>query len=62
MQSTGRNEQESTRLAREFWQRKNGYHIQMYEYGKYTTEEFIDNMQRMGWDRQTIIDLLDEDD
>ncbi len=58
MRSTGQDQ----RLAREFWQRKNGYHIQMYEYGKYTTEEFITNMQRMGWDRQTIVDLLDEDD
>ena len=55
-------QQTTTRLAREFWQRKNGYHIQMYEYGRYTTEEFLTNMQRMGWNRQTIIDLLNEDD
>lgn len=55
-------QQTPTRLAREFWQRKNGYHIQMYEYGRYTSEEFLTNMQRLGWDRQTIIDLMNEDD
>ena len=53
---------QSHRLAREFWQRKCGYHLQMYEYGRYTEEEFISNMQRMGWSRQTIVDLLNEDD
>ena len=49
---------QSDRLARDFWQRKCGYHIQMFEYGRYTEEEFILNMKRMGWDRRTIKRLL----
>ena len=49
---------QSDRLARDFWQRKCGYDIQMLEYGRYTEQECIRNMQRMGWDRRTIKRLL----
>ena len=49
-------------MTREFWNRKCEYHIQMWEYGRYSTEEFIVNMERMGWDRQKTIELMEQDD
>jgi len=49
-------------ITQEFWNRKCEYHIQMYEYGRYSEEEFITNMERMGWDRKTTINLMEQDD
>ena len=49
-------------MTREFWNRKCEYHIQMFEYGRYSPGEFIVNMERMGWDRQKTIELMEQDD
>tara|TARA_B100000700_G_scaffold285285_1_gene339201 strand:- start:347 stop:544 length:198 start_codon:yes stop_codon:yes gene_type:complete len=49
-------------LAREFWDRKNEYHIQMYEYGRYSPETFIKHMMFLGWDRDELVALMEEDD
>ena len=46
--------------SREFWRRKCNYHVQMFEYGRYSKAEFIKNMMRMGWNKRTIKDLLKE--
>ena len=49
-------------LAREFWEKKCLYHIQMFEYGRYSKEEFIKNMANMGWDKETSLELMAQDD
>ena len=48
-------------ISKEFWQRKCEYHIQMYEYGRYTKAEFLTHMNRMGWDKEIVLELLEEE-
>ena len=48
---------ENTRV---FWEKKCYKHITDFEYGRYTLEEFVKNMTRMGWDEETIQDLVDD--
>ena len=54
--------QNPTELAREFWEKKCLYHIQMFEYGRYSKKEFIKNMANMGWDKETSLELMAQDD
>ena len=48
-------------LAREFWDRKVNYHINMFEYGRYSPETFIKHMEFLGWDRGELVVLMEED-
>ena len=41
-------------LARDFWEKKCLYHIQMFEYGKYSKKDFIRHMVNMGWKESDI--------
>ena len=51
----------SIELARDFWEKKCFYHIQMFEYGKYSKDEFVTNMSRMGWDEIQTLSLMAEE-
>jgi hypothetical protein len=46
--------------TRDFWEKKCFKHITDFEYGRYTLEEFVKNMQRMGWDSKTIYELVED--
>jgi hypothetical protein len=46
--------------TRDFWEKKCFKHITDFEYGRYTLEEFVKNMQRMGWDSETIHELVED--
>ena len=46
--------------TRDFWEKKCFNHITDFEYGRYTLEEFVKNMQRMGWDSKTIYELVED--
>ena len=48
-------------LSRVFWDRKVQYHINMFEYGRYSAETFIRHMEFLGWDRDELIVLMEED-
>ena len=48
-------------LSRIFWERKADYHINMLEYGRYSPETFIKHMEYLGWDRDDLIELMEED-
>ena len=54
-------DQEVLDSTRAFWEAKCNKHNQMYEYGKYSFEEFVTNMSRMGWDPQVVEELVLED-
>ena len=47
--------------SREFWEKKCIYHIQMFEYGRYSKPEFLKHMSNMGWDEDEAISLMAED-
>ena len=48
-------------LSRVFWDRKVQYHINMFEYGRYSPETFIKHMEFLGWDRDELVVLMEED-
>lgn len=48
-------------LARDFWEKKCLYHIQMFEYGRYSKEDFIRHMNGMGWDKKSTLELMSKD-
>ena len=52
---------DATELARDFWKKKCFYHIQMFEYGKYSKDEFVTNMSRMGWSKKQTLSLMAEE-
>ncbi len=43
-----------------FWERKVAKYIQLWEYGQCTKEQFQNNMIRMGYDEDTITNLIEE--
>ena len=45
---------------RDFWDAKVNYYIQMFEYGRDTSEQFITNMVRMGFKVKDIDKALEE--
>ena len=47
--------------ARNFWEQKILKHIQMFEYGKYTEDEFVINMERMGYDEELTRSFIAQD-
>lgn len=49
-------------LARVFWDKKVQYHINMYEYGRYSPETFIKHMEFLGWDRDELEILMEDND
>lgn len=49
-------------LAQVFWDKKVQFHIDMYEYGKYSREAFIRHMVFLGWNKDELEGLMDEDD
>ena len=49
-------------LARTFWDKKVQYHINMFEYGRYSREQFINNMEFLGWERDELEILMEDDD
>ena len=56
----------SIELARDFWEKKCLYHIQMFEYGKYSKDEFVTNMgenfaEVLGWDEKQTLSLMAEE-
>tara|TARA_Y100000758_G_C15707472_1_gene295782 strand:- start:191 stop:373 length:183 start_codon:yes stop_codon:yes gene_type:complete len=46
--------------VREFWNRKVDKTIQMFEYGAYTNEKFLSEMTRLGFDKATIKEAIDD--
>ena len=49
-------------LSRLFWDKKVQYHINMFEYGRYSREQFINNMEFLGWERDELEILMEDDD
>jgi hypothetical protein len=43
----------------DFWSRKVDHHIQMFEYGRDTQEQFIRNMMLMGFEEEDLENLCD---
>ena len=48
--------------SRVFWDMKVEGYIQRFEYGADPRETFVENMARMGYDRNVIDDVLDDDE
>ena len=48
--------------SRVFWDMKVESYIQRFQYGADPREKFIENMVRMGYDRDLIDDVLDNDE
>jgi hypothetical protein len=47
---------------REFWEARVNSYIQRFEYGADGRDTFVGNMMRMGYERDDVEDLLDEED
>ena len=47
--------------VREFWNRKVDKTIQMFEYGAYSDEKFLDEMSRLGFDKANIKEAISDD-
>jgi hypothetical protein len=47
---------------RDFWEARVNSYIQRFEYGADSRDMFIGNMERMGYDRDIVEDLLDEEE
>ncbi len=45
---------------REFWNRKVDKTIQMFEYGAFTQDKFISEMDRLGFKEADILEVIDE--
>ena len=46
--------------VREFWNRKVDKAIQIFEYGAWTEEKFLDEMSRLGYDKAVIREKIYE--
>ena len=51
---------ETPEAQRTFWDAKINYYVQMFEYGRDTSEQFTANMVRMGFEEEDIIEILEE--
>jgi len=47
--------------VREFWNRKVDKTIQMFEYGAWDQEKFLDEMSRLGFDKTNIEEAISDD-
>lgn len=47
--------------VREFWQKKVNKTVQMFEYGAFSQDKFLDEMSRLGFDRTYIQEVLDNE-
>lgn len=45
---------------REFWEKRVNSYIQRYEYGADDRDTLVNNLERMGYDRDMVEDVLDE--
>ena len=45
---------------REFWEKRVNSYIQRYEYGADARDTLVNNLERMGYDRDMVEDVLDE--
>ena len=45
---------------KEFWEKRVNSYIQRYEYGADDRDTFVNNMERMGYDREIVEDVLDD--
>ena len=50
----------SLTTPREFWDRKVDKAIQMFEFGAWTEEKFLDEMSRLGYDKAVIREKIYE--
>jgi|TARA_B100000470_G_scaffold199293_1_gene170303 hypothetical protein len=46
--------------VREFWDRKVDKALQMFEYGAWDQDKFVDEMSRLGFDKNYITETLNE--
>ena len=46
--------------VREFWDRKVDKAFQMFEYGAWDQDKFVDEMSRLGFDKNSITEALNE--
>ena len=49
-------------MQRDFWEAKVDRFILMFEYGRDTIEQFVSNMVLMGFEKEDIIEALEETD
>jgi len=49
-------------MQRDFWEAKVNNFILMFEYGRDTIEQFVSNMVLMGFEKEDIIEALEETD
>jgi hypothetical protein len=47
---------------REFWEARVNSYIQRFEYGADGRDMFVDNMMRMGYERDDVEDILDDEE
>ena len=47
---------------REFWEKRVNSYIQRYEYGADDRDTLVNNLERMGYDRDMVEDVLDDED